>query len=160
VTVSTEQFAETIRDRAALPTQLPDAQATIGAASGVLAALADQVTAGAAQPLAEQLPEGFATPLLQGSTVSEGGTMEAFYASVAERTGIPRGDVPALVTAVLRTVVETADEAAVRGVRDQLTTELQILLQTDTGEGDTTFRAAAGPQDPDAPKIAGPESEI
>ncbi len=130
------------------------------AASGVLSTLADQVTGAAAQRLAEELPEGFRAPLAQGTKVSEGGTMEGFYATVAERADVSDADVPGLVTGVMRAIAETADPDAIRGVREQLTTELQVLLQTDTGEGDTTFRGEGGPIVPDAPNVAGPDANV
>jgi uncharacterized protein (DUF2267 family) len=160
VTVTNEQFADMIRDRAVLPDRLPDTQAVLRPAAGVLSTLADQLTEAAAQRLAEDLPEAFRSPLSQGSRAAEGGTMESFYAAVAQRSGVPNEEVPALVTAVLRSMVDVADRDAVRGASEQLTTELKVLLQTDTGEADTSFQAAAGPRDPDARKLAGPEAEI
>lgn len=161
MTVTTEEFADLIRDRSGLsPDRLPDSQAVVQAAAGVLSTLADQVTAAAAQRLAEQLPDEFAIPLSQGSKAAEGGTMDDFYAAVGQRAGLEGAAVPGLVTGVMRAIAETADADAVRGVRDQLTTELRVLLQAETGEGDTTFRAAGGPIEPDAPNVAGPEAPV
>lgn len=161
MTLTTEEFADLIRDRSGLPPdRLPDSAAVAQAAAGVLATLADQVTAAAAQRLAEQLPDDFATPLSQGSKASEAGTMEGFYAAVGERAGIDGADIPGLVAGVMRAIAETADADAIRGVREQLTTELQVLLQTETGEGDTTFRGEGGPIEPDAPNVAGPEAPV
>ncbi len=159
--ITTGEFAALIRDRSGLaPGRLPDTEAVVQASTGVLATLADQVTAAAAQRLAEQLPDGFAAPLAQGSQASEAGTMEGFYAAVGERAGIDGADVPGLVAGVMRAIAETADADAIRGVREQLTTELQVLLQTETGEGDTTFRGEGGPIEPDAPNVAGPEAPV
>lgn len=84
--------------------------------------------------------------------------MEGFYAAVGQRAGLPAAEVPGLVTGVMRAIADTADADAVRAVREQLTTELQVLLETETAEGDTTFRAEGGPIDPDAPNVAGPEA--
>ncbi len=161
MTVTTGEFTDLIRNRSGLaPDRLADSQTVVQAAAGVLATLADQVTAAAAQRLAEQLPDDFATPLSQGSKTSEAGTMEDFYAAVGQRAGLHDADVPGVVAGVMRAIAETADADAIRGVREQLTTELQVLLQTETGEGDTTFRAEGGPIDPDAPNVAGPEAPV
>jgi uncharacterized protein (DUF2267 family) len=160
MTVPWEQFADTVRDRAGIPERLPDADAAARAAEAVLASLASQMTAAAAQRLAQDLPERFALALRQTSGPAEAVTMDGFYGDVERATGFAEPDIAAVVAATLRTLVDHADREAVEHARPQLTEEVQVLLQTDTAEPDRSFRGADGPIDPSAPKIAGPNRPL
>jgi uncharacterized protein (DUF2267 family) len=127
-------------------------------AAAVLSTLGDHLSGALARRLAEPLPEPFALPLRQAGETSEPGGLDFFYARVSERSG--GGDAARLTAAVLRALVEVSDPETVRAARDQLPDELTPLLQTQTEEGDTSAQLAAGPIEPDAPNLSGPDRPL
>ena len=149
-----DDFETRLRARASLA----DDDDANGLGVAVLSTLGDHLNGSVARRLAEPLPEPFALALTGTSETGQAGGLDAFYAQVSERSG--RSDAAPLVAGVLRALVEVADPEAVRAAREQLPQELTPLLQTETGEGDTSAQLVAGPTEPDAPNVSGPDREL
>jgi uncharacterized protein (DUF2267 family) len=149
-----EEFSNRVRELAGFA----DAEDARRVATAVLGALGSQLTGSAARQLAAPLPEAFAQPLTQTDEVAHGGGMDEFYTAVEERSGLR--DAPAAVGAVLRALAETADPGAVSSAREQLPAELRILLETGVRESPTSQTMAAGPIEPDAENVAGPDRPL
>lgn len=156
MTITADQFADTVRERAGLP----DRSEADRAAADVLAVLGGQLTGAAARRLAEGLPDRYRAPLTQGGEVAGAGGLEEFYAAVAARSPGSADEVPALVAGVLRALVEVTAPAAVDAAREQLTAELRTLLQPRSSEQPTAQQQVAGPRDPGAQNLAGPEAPV
>ena len=154
--LTAEEFASRVRDSAGLS----DDEVAGRAATGVLDALGRHLSGSAARRVAEGLPERFALPLAQASERAQSATVEDFYAVVQQQSGIGDAEVAGAVGATLRTLVDVADGDAVRAARDQLPVALRDLLQTDVTQPHTSEPMAAGPRDPDAPKVAGPDRPL
>ena len=156
--VDLDEFLRTVRARA---DDLDSREAAIGATNAVLAELGGYVTGAAAERLVGAVPDAFRRVLRDAPAQAAGGDSGAFFSAVAARERLDDETVAAgHVQAVLRAVAEHADDDALRAVQEQLTAELRVLLAADEREGDTSQRLAAGPIDPEAPNVAGPERPV
>jgi uncharacterized protein (DUF2267 family) len=121
-----QRFATAVRSRAP---DLDSDERVREAAEAVLSQLGRYVTGPAAQRLAPAMPEELRFPLDNASGQGNGGESDDFFAAVA---AAERSDdlttAAGHVQAVFRAIADTADPDAVRAVREQLTSELRVLL--------------------------------
>jgi uncharacterized protein (DUF2267 family) len=121
-----QTFASAVRSRAP---DLKDQERVRAAAEAVLSQLGRYVTGPAAQRLAAAVPELLRHPLDNASGLGSGGESDDFFAAVAAAEATDDLTTAAgHVQAVFRAIAETADPYAVRAVREQLTSELRVLL--------------------------------
>lgn len=126
-----DEFIGRVQHRARLPSR-GDAERTTMA---VLQTLAERLAGGAGENLASELPPHLATYVLLGDEAEEPEpmTLDAFFARVAERSGVDLHEAVHHARAVLDVLGEAVSEGQMRKIRAQLPGEWDPLFDAGSG---------------------------